>query len=274
MEVKERQYILKPVVKNRFSGVSSYSKSSFSVEGAQLGKSGYKTGLTKDEEKEFEKALGLKEGALNKSFTINSEGRPDSYWGTVLNMSIPRDRPYFLNVNSPLDELKFKVLCQRDDIAMSEIELAKKPFALFYIVDEEAKAKQTEQKMNKEFEAMELLMESTAEEKKGFARLYGKNGVNELSEKVIKTYLYDKIKESPDMFLSMTKDNPDMETKILIAEMLENGILKKKGSFYNYQDEVIGNSLDAVISFLKDPKNQSVKITAKQIVKNVKKENK
>ena len=266
MEVVEKQYIIKPVVKNRFAGVSSHSKARVSIEGAQLGMSGYKTGLTVAEQAEFEEALGLPARTLNKN---NKE-----FWSTVLEMSLPRDKQYFFNVGSPMDALKFKVLSQRDDIAVSEMELPSKPNALFYIVDEEAKAKINEKKMNVEFEALEFIMEATAEEKKGFAKLFGKKGVEELSEKVIKTFLYEKAKESPDLFLTMTKNNPDMKTKILIAEMLENGILTKKGSFYNYQGEVVGNSIDAVISFLKDPKNQSISITAKQIVKNVKKEDK
>lgn len=260
--IVEKQYIIKPVIKQRFSGQSSWNRAKASFEGAQLGKSGYKTGLTEKEEREYEKLLGLVEGTLNKH---------SIYWATILNLSLPRDKAYYFNVGSPMDELKFKVLQQRDDVATSEIELAKKPQALFYIVDDEAKAKVNEVKMNKEFEAMEFLMESTADEKRSYAKLFGRKGVNDLSDKVVKTYLYEKIKESPDLFLTMTKNNPDLETKVLIAEMLEEGILTKKGSFYNYQGEVLGNSLDSVISFLKDAKNQSVVISSKDILKSKKK---
>ena len=41
--------------------------------------------------------------------------------------------------------------------------------------------------------------------------------------------------------------------------MLEAGTLKRKNSFYSFGEEVIGNSIESLISYFKDPKNQSIK---------------
>lgn len=260
MEVKE--IVIKPVVKAKFSGISSYSRAHYHIEGAALGKSGYKTGLTPEEQTHYEKVLRKPEGFLNSD---NKE-----FWATMLNLNLPLDKAFFFTINSPMDELKLKVIKERSDIANNELELAKNPNAVFYIEDKEAKAKVEEQAIDLLMIANEKFNDLTIDEKKGFLKLYGKKGVDQISDRVVKTELYKEVNKDPKKFISFT-ENPDITLRIQIEEMLEQGTLVKKGSFYNFEQEVIGNSIDAVVAFFKDVKNQSVKLAALQNTKNSKK---
>lgn len=260
--MERKEITIKPVVKPKFSGISSYSKSHCMIEGAQLSKNGYKTGLTREEQEYYENLLQKPKGFLS---TDNA-----AFWSTILNLNLPNDKPYTFVVNSPMDELKLKVIMERNDIANNELELAKMPYALFYIEDKEAKAKVEEVSINFQMEAHEKFSELTIAEKKGYLKLYGKRGVDTLSDTIVKTELFKEVNKDPKKFLDMTK-NPDIELRIEIENMLETGTLVKSGSYYSFNEEVIGNTIDSVIAYFKDYKNQSIKIAAIQTAKNKKK---
>lgn len=261
-ETQVKQIVIRPVVKAKFSGISAHSNTKTAFEGAQIGKNGYKTGLTREDEKYYEKELNKPNGYFGKD---NKE-----FWASVLNLSLPNDKSYFFTIDSLMDEIKYKVILQHSLIANNELELAKNPTALFFIEDKEAKAEVEEIAINYLMEAHDAFSELTIDKKKGYLKLYGKKGVEELSDRIIKTELFKKVNEDPKQFLLLIK-NPDIDLRIEIEDMLENGVLVKKNSYYNFNDEVIGNTIDSVISFFKDHRNQSIKIAAIQTTKQVKK---
>lgn len=260
--VETKQIVIKPVVKAKFAGISAHSNTKTALEGAQLGKGGYKTGLTREEEAHYEQALNKPKGFFSKDNT--------EFWSSVLNLSLPNDKAYYFVIDSLMDEIKYKVILQHSAIANNELELAKNPQALFYIEDKEAKAKIEEVAIDFLIEAQEAFMELTTDEKKGYLRLYGKKGVQELSDRIIKTELFKEVNKDPKKFLDLTRDT-DVKLRISIEEMLESGVLTKRGSYYNFENEVIGNSVDAVVSFFKDLKNQSLKIAAENATNKIKK---
>lgn len=268
----EKTIVIKPVSKAKFSGISSYTNAVTGIEGAQIGKGGYKTGLSREEEIRFETELNLPKGTLSKS---NKE-----FWSKILNITIPNDKPYYMVINDedPMDIIKYKVILNRSNIAKDEVELAKNPRFEFYIEDAESKAKAEEVGINYKMEANEAFSKLTGEEKKGILKLYGRKGVSDMSDLVIKTQLFKEVEANPEKFISLV-NNPDVKVRIEIEEMLEAGILSKKGQYYVFNNstnlgepEVIGNSVDEVVGFFKDYKNQSLKIAAKAATQNKKKD--
>ncbi len=257
--METKQIIIKPVVRAKFSGISSYSGAHQVIEGAQLGRSGYKTGLTKEEEKQYEDLLGKPKGYL-------SADADNKFWATILNLNLPLDKAFIFPVVSIMDEIKLRVILNHSRIANNELELTKNPGAEFYIEDKEAKAKIEELAIDSLMEANEAFNELTTDEKKGYLKLYNKKGVEQLSDRLVKTELYKEVNKDPKKFLAL-KSNPDISLRISIEDMLEAGTVSKKGSFYYFEQEVIGNSIDAVVSFFKDVKNQSLKIAALQVTK-------
>ncbi len=245
---------IKPVTKIKFSGVSSYSNAKTTFESAQLAPGGsYNTGITKEEETIYEEALGLPKGTLNKNNA--------SFWGHILNLTLPMDKSYTMVIDSPEEELRYKIILAHGLIANNELELSKNQKALFYIEDKEAKAKIEELSIDLSFTASEIFHGLTTDEKKGYLKLYGKTGVDTMSDRIIKTELFKEITKDPKKFIELSK-NPDITLRIQIQDMLEKGTLKRKGNYYNFEDEVIGTSIDSVVAFFKDIKNQSLKIAA------------
>lgn len=269
MELKE--YIIKPVVKAKFSGISAHSKTKTVYTGAQMNSSGeYKTGLTKEEERKFEQELGLPVNTLDK--------KNKNFWA-FLEIRLNNDKETRFSVTSAMDVIKFKTLTERSNVAKSELEIRKNPNVEFYIEDKEAKAKVIELQANIELEALEAFSDTTIEEKRGLLKiLVGKDknplrGIDNLSETIVKAELYKKIKENPKLFLELTKDE-DINIRILIENLLEKGMLTKKQNYYVYEGESLGSSIEGVIEFFKDPRKQSVKIAMGQDLKNKNKESK
>lgn len=259
----EKQIIIRPVVKPKFSGVSKHAKTVTVLTGAQMGTTTglYKTGLTTDEETKYELELNLPKGTL---------GKRSSFWGE-LEIRLFNDKPTYFSIVSPMDEIKAKVIYEHSAIANNELELSKNSLAEFYIEDLEAKAKLEEVKIDLTYEANQALMDTTTDEKRGYLRLYdGKKGIANLSERVVKTELFKKVNADPKRFLDYV-NNPDISTMIMIEELMESGAVTRKGSYYMYEKEVIGSSIEAAIAFFKEAKNQSLKIAMKQSLKNDKK---
>ena len=259
MEIKSKEIVIKPVKRIKFSNQTSYDGTGTTFEGAQIGKNGYKTGLSKKEEVEFCEELGLPKGTLAKN---NSD-----FWGNLLNLRLSNSKPYYMYIETLMDEIKLRCLLENNKIAKNELELKKMSLAEFYVDDVEAKSKVEEVVINHKMDAMEILRDLSFEDKKGYLRLYGKRNLNSVSESFIVTSLFKEIDNDPKRFLNFF-NNPDIALRISIEEMIEAGALLKKGQYYHFENEVIGNSIESVISFFKDLKNQSIKIAAETAVKN------
>ena len=195
-----KELIVKRVPRAGYFGINAYPKSTTTV-GCQEGKNGFNTGLTVEEEREFEILLGYKVGELSK--------HNRKFWSDVFNVEFPiklnntKETKFLLE--DPINQLKAKVLKARSDIALSELE-KNKPYIDFYIVDNEAKAKAESEVFDYEWEAMELLLKLSPEEKRASLRLFGKRGVETLSETMLKSELIKEIKKDPKAFCEVLKD--------------------------------------------------------------------
>ena len=229
-EIKE--LVIVPTKKVKFSGTYAYDGAYYTIEGAQLTKDGiYSTGLTTKEERELEEALSMKKGELSKS---NS-----SFWGHCLELRLSKRKPTTLvfDFSNPIEYIKYKVLTNRNDIASNEAEMLKFPKAEFFIDDKEAKAQIEEKKIDLEFELMDKFNELSMSEKRGYLKLYGRTGVNDVSDKIVKTELWKEAQKDPKKFIAFTTDK-DIQIRIDIQDMLETGVIFKKNNFYNFGQEV------------------------------------
>ena len=139
-----------------------------------------------------------------------------------------------------------------------------------FIDDKEAKAQIEEKKIDLEFELMDKFNELSMSEKRGYLKLYGRTGVNDVSDKIVKTELWKEAQKDPKKFIAFTTDK-DIQIRIDIQDMLETGVIFKKNNFYNFGQEVIGKDIDAVVAYFKDVNKQSVKLAAKAETERIKK---
>ena len=253
-EVNRRTVMIKAVERAGFHGKTAHMGTGTAFEGAQLGKQGYKTGLTIKQEEEYCKELGLPVGTLSK--------HNRDFWARALNIRIDHNKPYPFIVGGLLDEIKLGALLENNRVVKNELELKKNPRAEFYIVDKEAKAIVEEAAIDTKMSALNKLGELSATEQRGFLKLYGVRGLSDVSEAFVKTSLFKEVDKDPKRFMTLV-NNPDIKLRIDIHEMLEEGKLQKKGNYYHFNDEMIGSSMDLVVAYFKDISNQSILIAVK-----------
>lgn len=260
IEVHQRTVVIKPNKTPKFSGVSSFPNTGQSFETTQLSKTGYKTGLSKQEEEAFEIELGLPKGTLNKG--------NEAFWSQIPNLRLPNDKDTYFEVVTLMDEIKLRALLENSRIAKNQTLLKSNPNAEFYVQDLEAVAKETENKVSTKWEAIDALRSLSLEEKKGFLKLYGPQyrGLDSVSETYINGSLSEEVDKNPVRFLNFFK-NPDIKIMISVENMLDAGTLTKNGQYYKFENEVIGNTIEQVIVFFKNPRNQSIKFAATEATK-------
>jgi hypothetical protein len=256
---------IKKVSRPGFFGLDSYGRSVITV-GCELSTTtgAFKTGLTKEEEKFYEEKLKLSPGDLDKH---------SKWWDKVFNIEYPirlnATKVTELTLDNPINQIKYKVLLESSKVANTEIE-KRKPNVLFYIDDVEAKAKAELEVYNYEFEAMGLMHKMSPEEKRSTLRLFGKKGLDTMTETMLNSQLVLEMKKDPKMFIETITDR-DVQIKGIIAELLEKGLLKRKGNYYIHGDDTIASSTEECVDYFKDLKNQSVVLALKSKLNKLKK---
>lgn len=246
---------IKNAAKTGYFGISSYAKSVTTLGCEMSHKGGYfKTGLTEDEERYYEEQLKLEKGMLNKH---------SKWWSEVFNVVHPirlnRTKSTELILDNPINQLKYRALLENSKVANSEIEKSR-PNIEFFIDDGEAKAKSENELFNYEFEGMGAIHKMSPEEKRGNLRLFGKKGVDTVSEGMLNAQLVLELKKDPKLFVETISDK-DVITKAFIQELIEKHLIKRKGNYYLHGEDTIANSTEECVEYFNDIKNQSVKLT-------------
>ncbi len=244
-------------------GIDSYSRSTTTI-GAELAHmGGHNTGLTAEDQQYFEKELNLKPGDL-KSHSI--------WWSEVFNtqhaLRLKNSKTNELIIDNPLNELRYKILLASTKIANSESEKSK-PYCEFYIDDEAVKAKQELEQLDLEYKSMELIFKMTPEEKRGALRLFGKKGLEDMSESIIGAQLAKELKTNPKQFYDIITDK-NIQTKSFIKELEEYAIIDRKNGTFNYGDDTLATTTEDAVAYFNDLKNQSVKLTIETKLKKAK----
>ena len=253
MEKEEVKSIkIKRVNKPGYFGINSYPHSVVTIGCEISGKTGeFKTGLSPEDEKFFEAELNLKPGDLNKH---------SQWWSEVFNVKhalrLFQTKGTELLLDSTMNKLKYKVAISNSKIAPSEIN--RTPDALFYIDNEEVKAQAEMEQSNYKFEGMKKIISFTPDQKRSGLRLFGKTGIDTMSEAMLNAQLTREMEKDPKKFLETVSDK-HAETKGLISELIEKGMLKRKGNYYIHGDDTIAHSTEECVAWLNDPKHDSIK---------------
>lgn len=261
MEMPEMVKI-KRIPKAGYFNIGAYPKS-VTVLGCELSKSGFKTGLTKEEQAYYEKALELKEGELG----------PHSKFWDKFNAENPirlnNTKATELILDNIVNQLKYKILLASSKVINSELD-KNNPTALFFIDNQELKAKTEQVTFNFKFDGMKKIMSLSPEEKRGTLRLFGKSGLDTMSETMLDSQLYMELEKDPKLFLDVITDE-DLTMKMFIKELIEKHLLTRKGNYYMHGEDTIASSTEECVAYFKDINNQSVKLTLETRLKKAKK---
>lgn len=233
--------------KNPWAGLVKY-KNCFDYIAPYFTRSGsIYTGLTPEDEKRFEKALGYAEGTLAKSspfwqnFTVKIGAR-----SLILDDSFPRQ------------EMIIKFLTGHKRVATSLDKLtAGKDYLL---INRQAEAIE-QNKLNKlRRDAIKAFDKLTLDEMRKCLRLFGVKSDN-LSNELVESTLFNLVDKQPKKFFEKWIDNKTKDTEFLIEEAIAKGIIRKDRTQYYYGSEMLADSLADCIAYLDSKKNQDLKLS-------------
>jgi hypothetical protein len=208
---------------------------------------------------------------------LGLEGREDlnvrkpvkeNFW---INRSVMIDKNgLFLNLNDVGDFIKFKILqANKSYIAPSwsdRYENGEYKFAIVF-EEEQHKLKLSEFDTKKEAYMQFGRIDGSSKKMADFLWIYylvepkSKRLPLNPSMEYMKSTIGSIIEESPGRFLSILTD-PHFETKVIIQKAMNNGLIHRDGmSFRIFNENMQLNSLDELVSFLEDERNNTVRLS-------------
>ena len=238
---------------NPWTGISKWP-TTFDYVGPYWTRSGnIYTGLTNEDARRLEKALGKEEGELN----------PNSDFWTTFAVRIGA-KDLILNTDRPMDELQYLFLKNHKRVAvgLSNIDPSKD----YVMINSDAEAEQQNKANKTKREAYRELDKMSIEDMRKCLRLYGMKS-DTMSNELVEAKLTEQIEKSPEKFMLKWVNNADKDINYLIEEAIAKNIIRRNRSQYFFGTDMIGNGLDDAIAYLKDKKNQEIMLAIKQEIK-------
>ena len=238
---------LKIKKKNPWAGLIKY-RSCFDYIAPYFTRSGsIYTGLTPEDEKYFEKALGYPEGHLAKT---------SEFWTTFC-VKVGA-RTLLLDDSIPRQQMIIKFLTGHKRVATSLDRLdAGKDYLL---VNREAEAVEQNKQNKLRRDAVKEFDKLSIEQMRKCLRMYGVRP-DDMSNELIESTLFSLVDKNPKKFFQKWVDNKNKETEYLIEEAIAKGVIRKDRTQYYYGSEMFADSLDDAIAYLDAKKNQDLKLS-------------
>lgn len=238
---------LKIKKKNPWAGLIKY-RSCFDYIAPYFTRSGsIYTGLTPEDEKYFEKALGYPEGHLAKT---------SEFWTTFcVKVGV---RTLLLDDSIPRQQMIIKFLTGHKRIATSLDRLdAGKDYLL---INREAEAVEQNKQNKLRRDAVKEFDKLSIEQMRKCLRMYGVRP-DDMSNELIESTLFSLVDKNPKKFFYKWVDNKNKETEYLIEEAIAKGVIRKDRTQYYYGSEMFADSLDDAVAYLNAKKNQDLKLS-------------
>tara|TARA_R110000787_G_scaffold153516_5_gene267443 strand:+ start:198 stop:971 length:774 start_codon:yes stop_codon:yes gene_type:complete len=257
MKDRTGKVVLKALERQSWSGFHRFPKCKDTVI-ASLGRGGYSTGLTLEEEKELEAELQMKPGNL---------GKYSEYWRDYT--VILNDKDKTLVLDRPRDFIDYRVLMSSKRVANSVNDLTDWPKAEYVLYDAEEDAKKDNLRIKEKREGYKKFNSMTSTEMRNVLKLMGKKSEN-ASDTLIENTLADILDKDAASFNEIL-DQPDFKLRVFVEDLRGINALRVRGGHYMFGDSAIGHDLDATLLYLKDPKNQDIVLSLKSKLKASKK---
>ena len=212
------------------------------------------TGLTPEDEKYFEKALGYEEGHLSKT---------SDFW-TNFCVKIGA-RTLLLDDSIPRQAMIIKFLSGHKRVATSLDKLdAGKDYLL---INREAEAIEQNKQNRVRRDAIRELDNMSLEQMRKCLRILG-IGADRMSNELVESTLFDMVDKNPKRFIDKWVDNKKKETEFLLEDAISKGVIRKDKTHYFYGSDMFADTLEDAIAYLDDKKNQDLKLSIINETKN------
>ena len=238
---------LKIKKKNPWAGLLKY-KHCFDYVAPYFTRSGsIYTGLTPEDERHFENALGYPEGHLSKT---------SEFWTTFC-VKVGT-RGLVLDDQFPLQALQIKFLSGHKRVATSLDKLsAGKDYLL---INREAEAIQKNKQNSLRRDAIKAFDTLSLDDMRKCLRLFGIRSDN-MSNELVESQMFDIVDKQPKRFLDKWVNNKKKDTEFILEEAIAKGVIRKDRTQYFYGTEMFADSLQDAIAYLDAKKNQDLKLS-------------
>lgn len=205
------------------------------------------TGLTPEDEKYFEKALGYEDGTLAKS---------SDFWNTFC-VKVGT-RTVLLDDSIPRQAMIIKFLSNHKRVSTSLDKLtAGKDYLL---INKEAEAIETNRINKIRRNAIKEFDKLSLEQMRKCLRILGIKADN-MSNELVESSLFNIVDKEPNRFFSKWVNNKSKDTEFILEDAIAKGIIRKDRTQYYYGSEMFADSLEEAIAYLDSKKNQDLKLS-------------
>ena len=217
---------------------------------------GYATGLTVEEEKEYQKKL-----KVDLSSTFNQD-EPHPFCNSKMGRVKLENATMILDDSIALEFVRVKMLKASKYVAnsMKEWEKGLFPEATHVIYDETEEVDIKATKALKRQEAMKLSLELSADAQASIVQILLGKSVRGKSPNYLVGEIDDLITDRLDDFIrEAKKDKRDLFITAAVMEAIYRNILTKEGTAVFYLSDQIGYDFESAVEWFKDPQNQNMK---------------
>jgi hypothetical protein len=157
---------------------------------------------------------------------------------------------------SIMDYIKYSFAVKHPHVALTKEEMDSDFNKRFYIQDttRDDKVKNNQIKLKKDADKEFIKVSSNNENMKRILRLMSNTNPDRMSIEQVENALYELKNSQPKKFLKVATDK-NLELKAEVEHMISAGVLRKIGNQVIFIDEVIGDTMEDAVVYLKDKKN-------------------
>lgn len=204
------------------------------------------TGLTPEDEKYFEKALGYEEGHLAKT---------SDFWTTFC-VKVGT-RTLLLDDSIPRQAMIIKFLSGHKRVATSLDKMdAGKDYLL---INREAEAVEQNKQNKMRRDAIKEFDKLSLEEMRQCLRLFGMSS-DRMSNELVESTLFGLVDKNPKKFFDKWVNNKAKDTEYLLEQAISKGVIRKDKTHYFYGSDMFADTLQDAIAYLDSKKNQDLKL--------------
>ena len=155
-----------------------------------------------------------------------------------------------------MDYIKYNFALKHPHVALTKQEMDSNFDKRFYIQDltREDKVKNNSIKLKKDADTVFIKISSNANNMKRILRLMSNSNPARMTDDQVENALYEIKNKEPKKFIKIAIDK-NLEIKAEIEEMVSAGVLRKIGNQVIFIDEVLGDTMEDTVVYLKDKKN-------------------
>lgn len=168
------------------------------------------------------------------------------------------------NPENVRDYIKYRFCMAHPLVARNEEDLKKKSTYRFYIYDPEEVIirKHSSIELKASAYARFSQIKSGAESELVFGRILRLNGLNpdKMSVEALETSVANFLEATPQKFLTIA-GNHDLADTALVEELVDQNVLRKLGTIYQFGDIRIGDTLDEAVAYIGSQRNSKHLVT-------------